>query len=160
MALEISPIRLVFVVVFDHLVEVMVRLHVIVRDALTVRIHLAEFPSREILPAVRGIGQRRGRRIGVASFQVVEAGAQSLIGIGEVLRDLLRGSDVEPSKAGPGANPSVMDPMIAKAKRRRNGAFSTGTSAHATTRISIPSCHPAASRSFDGARDTDDFRHQ
>ena len=70
------------------------------------------------------------------------------------------GLEVVPSKPKAGANPSVKDPMTANAKRRRNGALSTRTSAHATTRISIPSCHPAASRSFRGARDTDDFRHQ
>jgi hypothetical protein len=32
--------------------------------------------------------------------------------------------------------------------RRRGGAFSTKPSANANTRISIPSCHPAASRSL------------
>ena len=87
---EISPVRLVFVVIFDQLVEVMVRLQVILRNALAVRIHLAEFPAREILPAIGGVGERCDRRIGVASLQIGEAGAQRLIRIGEVFRDLLR----------------------------------------------------------------------
>jgi hypothetical protein len=52
-----------------------------------------------------------------------------------------------------------MDPMIAKAKRRRNDALSTPPFAYATARILIPARHPAASQSFEGARDTDDFRH-
>ena len=67
----------------------MVCLQVILWDALTARIHLTEFPSREILTALGCIGERGDRRIGVASLQIREAGAQRLIGVGEVFRDLL-----------------------------------------------------------------------
>src|SRR5882757_6374837 len=85
---QILPVRLVFVIIFDHLIEVMVGFQVILRDSLTARIHLAEFPTRKILPALSRIGQRRRRRIRVASFQIGKARAQSLIGIGEIPWDL------------------------------------------------------------------------
>src|SRR5579863_9275739 len=80
-------------------------------------------------------------------------GSEKFLGI------LSEGSDVEPSNAKAGPNPSVIDPMIAKARRRRTAVLSTVTPADAATRIPIPSRHPAASRSFHGARDTDDLRH-
>jgi hypothetical protein len=48
--------------------------------------------------------------------------------------------------------------MIAKAKRRRNDVLSTATFAHATARISIPSCIQPRRGPFEGARDFDDFR--
>jgi hypothetical protein len=43
-----------------------------------------------------------------------------------------------------------MVPMIAKAKRRRANVLSIVAPAHAATRISIPTRHPAASRSLKG----------
>ena len=87
------------------------------------------------MPALGGVSERRDRRVGVASLQIVDAGAQRLLGSVKFFGIFSDGSDVDPSNAKAGANPSVIDPMIAKAKRRRNDALSTATSAHATTRI-------------------------
>ena len=54
---EVSTVGLVLVVVVNELVEVMVRLYVIVLHALTIRVHLAEFPARNRFAAFGCIGE-------------------------------------------------------------------------------------------------------
>ncbi len=86
---DVGSVGIVFVVAFDETLEIIVSLDVVARHAVAARIHSAEFPLRERLAAVGGVGQRLDRGLRVARRQIVDRGLQRLLHAGEGLhRDL------------------------------------------------------------------------